>query len=338
MSALFQSTQATVVRTVEMERALEPRTVPLLYDLQESARDYAGSSTAASNLIADLYQNLATNWVYGATLELSMNSSRPAWTQGHWSFVPVDLSRAVDGKPGNAALANAQAPAVNVSVLTAAIRGRVECTQYRGLDNNSLWLTQWDLNNQTIWNSSTTPEGTSTAYEPGEDSTYFAPGTLVNTTILSDDFVITCCANESSHNATGSAIGYWSPEHSKYDGFPFVETPWPMNITTKWIHGPAVSGVSQLEESNSRPRSDLLMFTDIPSIQALHCAPIVETATARVMVDAHSGQVYSYEINGDIVNATEAWSDVFVQHAPAALHGEGSDHVGDKAVVNYTVR
>lgn len=334
MSALFQNTQDTVIRPVEMERVLELRTVPLLYGLEEYMGSRgSGEGTTASQLIADLFQNLASNWAYGATLELSMNSSRPAWSKDDWSFIPIDLSRAIDGKPKGAVLASSQLPAINVSVSTAAICGRVECTQYHGLENSSLWLTQWDLSNHTIFNASTIPPGVSIAYEPGEDVEHSRPGSLGNTTILSDDFVIACCANESSDEAAGSAIGYWLPEHSMYDGFPFEQASWPINITTKWIHGPAVSGIDQLEDGFGRPGSDLLMFTDIPSIQALHCVPIIETAVARVMVDAHSGQVYSYQIDGDVVNATEAWSDVFVKHAPEAYYINGTT-----SVVNYTVR
>lgn len=326
MSALFQNTQETVIRTIEMERALEIRTVPLLYGLESYRHSRgAGPGLAVSDLIADLYQNLATNWVYGATLELSMNSSRPAWSKGDWSFIPIDLSQAVGGKPKSAALASSQSPAVNVSVSTEAIRGRVECTQYQGLDNSSLWLKQWDLSNHKVWNASTIPQGVG-------EAGYSLLGALGNTTILSDTFIIMCCANESSDEAAGSAIGYWSPEHSMHDGFPFNQTPWPMNITTKWIHGPAVSGVSQVY--NADPDMwDILLFTGIPSIQALHCAPIIETATARVIVDAHSSQVYSYKFDGDIVDATEAWSEMFVEHAPTAFYINDS-----KAFVNYTIR
>lgn len=137
-SALFQNTQDTVIRTVEMERVLEPRTVPFLYGLESYAGSRgSGPGAAATSLIADLYQNLDTNWVYGAALELSMNSSRPTWSKGDWSFVPIDLSRAVDAKPRSAALASSQLSVVNVSMSTAAIRGRMECTQYQGLDNSS---------------------------------------------------------------------------------------------------------------------------------------------------------------------------------------------------------
>ncbi|GME59599.1 uncharacterized protein LTHEOB_4547 [Neofusicoccum parvum] len=52
-----------------------------------------------------------------------------------------------------------------------------------------------------------------------------------------------------------------------------------------------------------------LVFTNAPSIAALHCTPIIETALADVTVDHKTGEVQYYRISGKPETATEAWTD-----------------------------
>ncbi|KAI4618006.1 uncharacterized protein J4E87_008015 [Alternaria ethzedia] len=124
--------------------------------------------------------------------------------------------------------------------------------------------------------------------------------------------------------ATGSVlcqIRYWSPVN--VEEFPNADSQWPVPFVTKWIVGKPVTVPGR--DENQGP---MLLFKDVPDLQAARCMPIVETSDAKVVVDVETGMVQSYEIISPVGPAKSAWSEVFVRHAPT--HGNATQQYDKK--------
>jgi hypothetical protein len=334
MSALFQLEPGNLSQSATAHRELELRQIPLL-TLTSSPPSADDGYVYAADVLANLFTSLSTNWMYSAAIQLALNGSQPAWSLDGWSFIPLDVSNIANSSTiqhtGNLSENGQVASSIfttNISATTPAIRGRIECSPYEGLQNLSSWLTTWDLANSSTWNVSVNPKGITTGYELGADkgqSMIYLPdpskghawNPLLNTSIFANPSEVTCCSYGTSQPAKGAAVGYWSPNNP--EDLPFVDETWPINFTVKWIYGHALSGFYQVNKSYS----EHLMFTDVPSISALNCKPIIETATADVTVDQGSGQVQGFEILDDPVPAARAWTDVFV------VHNRSSDYIPD---------
>lgn len=310
MSALFQRGQGNFISIHEAERQLELRRTPFIIDCPLCPRYSSEIASAVSTFVRRLYLGFATNWLYSAAIQLALNGSQPPWSKDGWSFVPLDLGRAIEVGLIQDLGASPFTPDVTVSLTTPAIRGRVECSGYEELADTSPWLT---LANVTMYyNISSIPDGLETAYQLGPSLS--SGGTFFNTTYLVGEDAVGCCANESAQPEIGSsALGYWTADGPVYpslgEDWPVLNSIWPITLTTKWIYGDLMimfkgSGLQAI-------------YKEIPSVQALHCQPIIESAVANVTLDPHSGKVHSFSIIAEIVNATEAWNDAFVgYHGP----------------------
>ncbi|KAK0663157.1 hypothetical protein DIS24_g1201 [Lasiodiplodia hormozganensis] len=244
-----------------------------------------------------------------------MNGSQPPWSRDGWSFAPLDLSQLeIPNPPQNSSIV----PATNISVVTPAIRGRIECSPYENLNNLSAWVTERDLTNTSLWNASSNPHNIKTAYELGE-LTYvgsdLAYPNFFNTSILADDSTPTCCENGSTNSwpPKGAAIGNWSPDR----GTTFEP---PFNFTTKYIWGNHFS--ADLITDNIYTSPTRFLFTDVPQVQALKCMPIIEKSSANVTVDRQTGNVAKFDILERPSSADEAWRYNFVDYG-------GRDEVKD---------
>ncbi|KAL0262330.1 hypothetical protein SLS55_003776 [Diplodia seriata] len=323
-------------------RNLELRQIPFLYTTTSGPSIHAGPSHQAQ-VLENLFGNLTTNWLYSATIQIALNGSQPAWSVDGWSFVPIDMDGILDSETvrGRDELAGKGLfpMATNVTVSTPGIRGRIECTPYDNLDNFTAWLTEWDLTNSTVWNVSSNPKNADTGYElrNRQTSSLFA-NNFFDTSFLGNPSRPICCANDSASGSAQApaAIGYWSPFDAK--DFPFPSSIWPRNFTTKWIYGNLRDGYNMSTKyRGSGSVSDSpqhMLYMERPSIQALQCAPIIESATAEVTVDQSNGKVQSFTILDEPTAIDAPWTDGLLRHEAAV--NRTSD--GDPVSYNVTAR
>ncbi|KAB8232676.1 DUF3433 domain-containing protein [Aspergillus alliaceus] len=325
MSALFQHETGVITETQMLERSLEVRQIPHIFTAVEyTVRD---ASNFVASVIGQLHGNLTSHWIYTAANQLTLNGSEPAWSKDGWSFVPVDLRNVSFSLPGGTESNHqggfSQNSRINVSFSTPAIRGRIECSPYEGLSNLSSWLTVTDVSNSSLWTMNPSTGNIKTAYQLGVGFKYNSglPSMMFPlepsrnftncercTSIFANPSSVTCCGNGTSLEADPmAAIGYWSPNSNPASWNPRT---WQRNITTKWIHGHARVAVEH-DVSSSSPH---LLFTDIPSIAAMNCMPLVETASAEVTVDPTTGGVRAFSITDEPQTADNAFSDSFLAH------------------------
>jgi len=160
MSALWQRTPSSLTSDMSVLQPLQLRQIsnPLQFvtNLQLSSYD-----DHTSDFTNSLFDNLQTNWLYSAAIQLTLNGSHPAWSSGGWSFVPLDISSLGEQKIPDESLST---PATNATCRTSAIRGRLECSAV-DLDHTH-WLTLHDLTDDDLWSTNTT-SGYDVGYELG---------------------------------------------------------------------------------------------------------------------------------------------------------------------------
>ncbi|KAJ5239461.1 hypothetical protein N7468_004080 [Penicillium chermesinum] len=332
MSALFERGTGNIIRPVDLERQLEVREIPFIFETMQST--YPGGLTTSdytATILGDLYKNISSYWMYTATIQLALNGSEPAWSKDGWNFVPLDLSNITSAD--SLASIGASKPdslssetQTNVTFNTPAIRGRIECSQppVEALANVSNWLTPTYLTNHKLYNQTTVPANLEGGYElgashgvehqasqiipllPSQNLTE-CPGC---TNVFVNPSQIMCCGNSSTNSRQGDVgVGYWSPNH----GLAYMQsTPrqWQRNFTTKWIHGEAVTGI-KIVDTLGYP-DPALLFPEPPSMSLFNCRPIVESANAKVTVDSSNGNVQTFSILSDIQEETEPWLDNFL--------------------------
>lgn len=332
MSALFERESGNIGQTLTLQRGLEIRRIPFLFETRQSVINDKPDEYAA-RIVGDLFQNLSTHWMYTASNQLILDGSQPAWSKDGWSFVPLDLRNATTslssvGKNDSASSALGRnlnqhsathASPFNVSFITPAIRGRIECSSYGAEDflNLSSWLSPWKLGpNDTV-----VPEGVS-GLELGArwgnnrdfPSMFFPPEPGRNwtncercTSLYVNPSQIICCGNSSSSPST-VAVGYWSP-----NGSPYTWTPrtWQHNFTAKWFTGSATPVTLTRGFSDPMQR---LVFSQPPNTVVLNCMPLVESANARVTVNPSTGDIQAFDILDEPEILDDAFSDNFLIH------------------------
>ncbi|KAJ5751747.1 hypothetical protein N7520_008664 [Penicillium odoratum] len=327
MSALFDRGPGNVTQAITFNRTLEIRDIPLVFATSQSyypdaSDDYAGK------VMAELYTNLSSHWMYTAAIQLTLNGSQPSWSKDGWSFVPIkmnDLGRIDLPDDLDASDETLGGPTQNISFTTPAIRGRIECTEYpvQTLTNLSVWLTSTDLSNHTLWNASTIPHDLEGGYQLGAVYSKLPSAILPITssenistcpnctTVFVNPSEIICCGNGSSSAWDPSvAIGYWSPNT---DPESWTVRQWQRNFTAKWIHGNAVTGIERNSDQNRYYDADLL-FPDVPSVTMMNCRPLVESAEADVTVNPASGEIQTFSITSQPTELPDAFADNFLPH------------------------
>ncbi|KAJ5986192.1 hypothetical protein N7451_010557 [Penicillium sp. IBT 35674x] len=327
MSALFDRGPGNVTQAITFNRTLEVRDIPLVFGTSQSY--YPGSSDDyAGTVLAGLYTNLSSHWMYTAAIQLTLNGSEPSWSKDGWSFVPVklnDLDRINLPNDLDASDETLGGPTKNISLTTPAVRGRIECAEYpaQTLTNLSVWLTSTDLSNHTIWNASTIPNDLEGGYQLGAVYSKLPSAILPITssenistcpnctTVFVNPAEIVCCGNGSSSAWDPSvAVGYWSPNT---DPASWTVRNWQRNFTAKWIHGNAVTGIKRNTNQNGYYDADLL-FPEVPSVTMMNCRPIVESAEADIIVNPANGEVQTFSITSQPTELIEAFSDNFLPH------------------------
>ena len=345
MSALFERQIDVHTQPFVTNRSLELRQVPHLFEVIYDFSDTDGYLTW-QEVIQRTYENSTTNWLYTATIQLTLGGPEPAWSSEGWSFVPVTLpkpedvpSRPLDilGDDPPASQTGTWASSVNITVPTFGIKARVECDHVLDVESETSWLIEWDLRDSTIWNTTRNPKGFNTAYQPA-DGLFL--NTTYNTSSLSLPSLVYCCENGTKpEENTDSVIGYWSTNNGM--DYPHPDRVWPVNFTSKWIYGGPARTDFYLNDSfadeylNDRDNKWApLIFSEAPKLQALNCRPVIETANASIVVDSTTGRVHSYEIIDDPRPADEAWSDAFILR----LNATGIDDVFRDLYRNSTLR
>ncbi|PLB55395.1 hypothetical protein P170DRAFT_39733 [Aspergillus steynii IBT 23096] len=353
MSALFERESGNIAQTLTLQRGLEIRRIPFLFETRQSEINHEPDEYAA-RIVGDLFQNLSTHWMYTASNQLILNGSQPAWSKDGWSFVPLDLSNATDslssvgknasssdlGRNLNQQSATHASP-FNVSFTTPAIRGRIECSSYGANDlrNLSSWLSLWNPGpNDTV-----VPEGVS-GFELGapwgnQDSPgmIFPPEPGRNwtncehcTSIYVNPSQIICCGNStSSPSDSNVAVGYWSPNLSPYTWTPRT---WGHNFTAKWFTGTATPVT--LTKGISDPM-DRLVFSQPPNTVVMNCMPLVESADARITVNPSTGDIQTFSILDEPETMDDAFSDNFLVHNGTHRDPDDLGYLVFNATISY---
>jgi len=316
MSALFERQAANVSHREILERTLEPREIPIITTVKtyEGRTAEPRPSLPPFEVLDNLLMNPSKNWLPGAAIQLSLNGTKPSWTQDDWSFIPLDLTSIsqLDAK-------ETMTFRDNVTITTSALRARLECEQIPEVANTSTWLIHTD----EIQRSRDSPrqtdlEGLERYYSLNSEIFGDSPS---NTSAFATTAMLSCCSNGTKDDPDSAVAGYWSPVNVQ--NFPNTDRQWPVPFVTKWIVGKPVTvpGISKLQ-------GQMLLFKDAPDLQAARCMPIVETSDAKVVVDVKTGVIQSYEIISSVGPAKSAWSEVFVRHA--LTHGNATQQYDEE--------
>jgi len=331
MSALWTRQPSQLSSAVEVSQPLQLRQIPHLQQGWVPGTTFHATNYVGE-ILSDAFNNLQTNWMYSAAIQLTLNGSEPPWSSNGWSFVPVDLVstselRCFQNLGNDSNFSSTRGMGTNATVNTSAIRARLECKPWDTRMRPSQWLTEYDLTNATQWNQTANPKSFEKAYALGCDSGVqpryinFQPNTSSSATACqylggitdfrADGTTVTCCSSGTQDDPGPASIGFWSPSYYQgqyISGWPLLSNgTWPTNITVKWIHGRAVDGYYQAKGGVSP-----LLWTEEPGIAAADCVPVIETANATVNVNVANGFVQSYRILGDPKADPFAWADDFV--------------------------
>lgn len=305
-SALFEQTTGVISDPVSLNRSLELRQTPYLRKVNETYPPTFGGSRGAygydyvGTTLSDLFGNLTNNWLYSGVIQATLNGTEPEWSQGGWSFVPVDLSGLKDRQKPTKEVdpdkVETYASLVNITMTTPAIRGRVQCYQPEEIRNGS---TRW-LTNTTF----TDPETNKTVRNVMPNNL------MLGGPLAPDAKYISCCYNHTIKPSNDTlpqpvAIGFWTQDLADTSKYVSASL---NNFTVKWIQGDADPGHASMDSSPT------VYFPKNPKIQAVKCMPTFEKAEAEIVVDKEAKRVLSHRILGEPVADDSAWSDSFVVH------------------------
>ncbi|CAO2648819.1 Nn.00g097680.m01.CDS01 [Neocucurbitaria sp. VM-36] len=336
MAALFERQAVIQTRSVQeigtyMDQSMTHRQSPFSFCCGHNWRPFFFDES--------LLATSQTDWLYNALDEITLGSRTPQWTRDEWVFTPVDM----DSLPNASVVqdrntVNLAASSTNVSLITSALRSRLECSTI------SVPSSGWLDRAEDVF-SNRTREAISGYILPAmlfKDTPYSTP-------VFSAPRRMACCTNGTSQGSQ-SVVAYWSSNSSLSDerlieyaepvpsveywandtfGFsdPYEElTPdvkaslkipraWSHNFTIKWIVGPSASieingeypKANHISMSWGRANETLLYFTEQPKMAILNCIPVIERANASIVVARSSSQILDAKIVDTPQPATEAW-------------------------------
>ncbi|KAF2016569.1 hypothetical protein BU24DRAFT_205296 [Aaosphaeria arxii CBS 175.79] len=311
MSAIWQRETDLKFDSIEVARTLQLREVPHL----SSGDSYKGSGFKTI-IVGTTFENLTTNWMYSATLQLSLNASEPVWSKDGWSFVPVTTWNATHNnknrvrKNGSDSLQSGS----KVSVDVPAIRARMDCSALGQQLDQSNWLTRQNMTDG-IWNQTDLTKAWKQGYTIGCSSDRY--GSPINfrlntssldpcepldwyTSLLPAGFPEKCCTGSSDLRPGFASVGYWSPiHHVRYEDT--------RNFTIKWVHG------SSPEKFPTNTTTDVIVWPEPPKMSILTCKPLIEAANASIVLDPFTDRVENYTIKDEPKPYALAWADHFKQ-------------------------
>jgi hypothetical protein len=319
MSALFERQAANVLQPASLNRTLSLRQAPIITTIGFSGQGLDGRDLQHVWEVLDrMYSDPPKNWLAGASIQLALNGTHLPWTSDGWSFVPIDLSdvsspRAIHQNESDTA---ALTHSMNVTFQTTGVRARLECSPIAEVSHASSWIAQEKSEDDlTIFWNNYDLEGLEDSY--WLNHTMF-DGTPSNTSVFADWNMVQCCSNETGSALGTAALGYWSPtEPEKFSrGFGQVDKIWPVPLVTKWIVGTPLQLYNSEFDPNDpfSPDDYVLLFKEMPSLQAAHCEPVVESIEATITVDKDTAAILSFEPLEALNDADAAWSEAFMIH------------------------
>ena len=198
---------------------------------------------------------------------------------------------------------------INVTMSTPALRARLECSSIPEIANASSWIVHHIKKYVSQYMSSDLPKGFGSHYM--FDNLIFA-NSPSNTSVFANKNLIDCCVNGTNDDPQTAVLGYFSP--LDVDNFFHANSSWPRPFITKWIVGKSYQPMDSTKSKTDSSAERLLLFEQIPPLQAARCMPIIETANSTVTVDKSTGMVHSRNITSPVAPAFSAWSDAFVAH------------------------
>jgi hypothetical protein len=313
MSALFERQAVNASYRAVLKRTLEPREVPIITTVKtyETRLGIAIPALPPFKVLNEPLLNPPENWLPGAAIQLSLNGTKPSWTQDDWSFIPIHLN--INHQRNDKDTIPSRK---NVTITTSALRARLECVRVPEVANTSTWLTHPETIQSPT--ESFNLEGLERYYSFNHTMFDNSPS---NTSAFATSSVLRCCSNETKKDPGTAVIGYWSPVD--VENFPNTNSQWPIPFVTKWIVGKPLTLMGSEHDG-----AQMLLFKEVPDLQAARCMPIVETADARVVVDMETSMIQSYEIISPVDAAPSAWSEVFVRHTPT--HGNATQQYDER--------
>jgi hypothetical protein len=368
MSALLKHQQDIVSQSIEVNQTLELRQIPHLRRTATSfpplpgppGLNLEGNDEAridhVQTILEDILADPVTSWLYSGATQLIMKESRAPWTHSGWNFVPIELSqvRSANAKLGMEYTVEDSTvksySTLNVTVVTPAIKGRIECSPIEELKNESSWLEPWvnstsqlrpdEIVAGEMSGSSTIPISTETGatqlrelptqLSPDPYSTNLPDSLLRRNSTHSEELSVLSPTMfpGTKHSTTniqegdtlrccGNQTEQDEEKHSSYVAVGYWTANFgSRNFTSKWIHGLAriMESFTDYESMSRGDHIDELVFEETPRIQALNCVPVIETSEAKITLEQHTGQVIQYEMLKKPQPVEIAWSDRFVVH------------------------
>lgn len=318
MSAIWTRDVLPVDSPVKMSRLLELRTAPHLFTTE--VRDFESAyylDTIRGKRFKGLYESSFQSWLYGAAMELSQTNPTPSWSKDTWSFVPVSINASLIRGGSWSELAKQR---FNTTIVTPAVRARLECHPTEVMSNTSRWLTEidfrmesnaenkLDIDYQGIWNATNSPPGLARGYIlkglAGLSSRY---GSLI------------CCANETDGIPGEVAIGYWS-NRELAGGITYDKDQKNM-LDARWVVGRPLE-FNTTWQPYAKDAKALWIWPEEPRLLMVNCTPVIEQAQAKVVLEAGTGIVHDYHVLSEPQIVTDAWSDNFL------VHGISVDYTG----------
>lgn len=310
MSALWDKEIRNVTIELNVTRDLELRSTPKIFAYNNKGGFVIPSSDdSRSASLAATYAATLQSWLYAATVELSQSTTTPPWTKDTWGFVPVDmdtLKRSIASSHQSSW--NVSGLALNMTFETPALRAQLQCRRYDPSEDKVPWVTEMNFErNNTMPDTHGVIQWNATNKPPGLEYGYVLTGTAARGSLSG---YLTCCGNRTDDVLGSSAIGHWTnlPSLNGYS-----PSKYEMFLLAKWIVGRPLD-VTYTSVAGNYAGSEMWIWPEEPHILMVNCTPIIEKATASVVVEIGSGAIQNYQIVGDIEIASEAWTDDYLQH------------------------
>lgn len=319
MSALWDSEVRSMNHSVSVQRRLELRTIPQIFQKEYYVPHGMEVDSVHTAALSEIYQSSLQSWLYGAAVEISQSGSTPAWSRDSWSFVPLqfeDMEEALASiRPNTTSVPNYSR---NITFETYGLRARLECRKMDYPKDTSLWLESIDFTNRTLdpvtkqslWNATNSPPNLKHGYA------------LAGMANRGPRFgYYTCCANQTESIPGETAIGYWNNQVWKDDDDAYEGSA--MSMTAKLIVGPTLDKLYQPNPPAHENYPPIYVWTEQPQFVMVNCTPIIEHANVSVYAELDTGVIHDYRILDPPVNATEAWVDNYL------LHNTSVDYTGE---------
>lgn len=308
MAAIWTREPGILIIDVDLVKQFDMRTVPHVFENALAPAHREVQLFAYPRITEHLYGGsmYQTNWVYGSLAEIAFGASQPAWSKDGWSFAPVDLGAASKHVPKSSTGKSSQTGQLgfgmttNVTFDSTGVRGRIECSPVDA--TWSRWMVEiTDFSElEPLHNDSNT-------HLPNITSGFeLLPEVRVrNFTKLPGD------------QPTTVAIGQWL--HSNYSsndtrGNPLYTTTNSPNFTILWIQAGAPYRFVPEHWYSAYESPPRLIFAKKPTVQAINCLPIFETANSRIKVNTQSNKVEDVALLETPKPAKDAWADGLTRH------------------------